>query len=136
MAKLIDNVEVKLGRAIRVHNTEIKHRLEATYYYALQVEDQNSKNERCLLFTEKELEGCPVVDFGLCDTMIAGRLYPYSDNQSEGYLIKTLAYSANRKEWYIIVRRITKRKIELAEKRANNNPEDLTKKSWLVDFLD
>ena len=51
MAEMIDNVEVKLGRAIRVKNLDPQHG-EAEVYVALQVEDLNGKNERCVLFTE------------------------------------------------------------------------------------
>lgn len=133
MAELIDNVEVKLGRAIRVKNLDPKKE-EAEVYIALQVEDLNGKNERCVLFTEHELELCPVLDISW--DLVPGRLYPYSDNQYNGYIVKTLIYSVKRDEWYVVVRRITQRRLDIAENRAEKNPEDLTKKSWLVDWLD
>lgn len=129
----IDNVTVKLGRAIRVKNTDPRIG-EADTYIALQVEDLDGKNERCILFTEHELNICPVLD--ITWDLIPGRLYPYSDNQYSGYIVKTLTFSSKKNEWYVVVRRITAKRLEIAEDRAMKNPEDLTKKSWLVDWLD
>ena len=133
MAELIDNVEVKLGRAIRVRNLDPRHG-ETEVYVALQVEDLDGNNERCVLFTERELELCPVLDISW--DLVPGRLYPYADNQYEGYIVKTFIYSTKRDEWYIVVRRITAKRLSIAEDRAMKNPEDLTRKSWLVDWLD
>ena len=133
MAEMIDNVEVKLGRAIRVRNLDPRHG-ETEVYVALQVEDLDGNNERCVLFTERELELCPVLDISW--DLVPGRLYPYADNQYEGYIVKTFIYSAKRDEWYIVVRRITAKRLSIAEDRAMKNPEDLTRKSWLVDWLD
>ena len=55
MAKVIDSVRVKSGRLIRVYNTP-KKKNENDGYVSVWVEDANGKNERCLLFTEKEIE--------------------------------------------------------------------------------
>lgn len=133
MAELIDNVEVKLGRAIRVKNLDPR-KGEEEVYIALQVEDLNGKNERCVLFTEHELELCPVLDISW--DLVPGRLYPYADNQYEGYIVKTFTYSKKRNEWFTVVRRITTNRLKMADERAMKNPEDLTRKSWLVDWLD
>ncbi len=54
MANLIDQVRVKAGRLIRVWNTR-KKKNENKGYVSVWVEDANGKNERCLLFTEKEI---------------------------------------------------------------------------------
>lgn len=133
MAEMIDNVEVKLGRAIRVRNLDPR-KGEAENYIALQVEDLDGKNERCILFTEHELELCPVLD--ITWDLVPGRLYPYADNQYEGYIVKTFTYSKKRNEWFTVVRRITTNRLKMADERAMKNPEDLTRKSWLVDWLD
>ena len=55
MAKVLDQVKVKQGRLIRVQNTERTFG-SADVYIAVQVENADGSNERCLLFTEKELE--------------------------------------------------------------------------------
>ena len=55
MANLIDKVKVKAGRLIRVWNT-LRKKNEKKGYVSVWVEDADGSNERCLLFTEKELE--------------------------------------------------------------------------------
>ena len=55
MANLIEQVKVKAGRLIRVWNTQ-KKRNENKGYVSVWVEDADGKNERCLLFTEREIE--------------------------------------------------------------------------------
>ena len=77
----IDDKTVRAGRLIRVKNTKKpKFSNAKNQYVSVWVEDSNGKNERCLLFTDRELQ--------------------------------------------------------LAEKRANKNPEDCTKKGLLQDMLD
>jgi hypothetical protein len=57
MASLIDQVRVKAGRLIKVWNTEKKKFSNAKpWYISVWVEDADGKNERCLLFTQKEIE--------------------------------------------------------------------------------
>lgn len=55
MANLVDQVRVKSGRLIRVWNT-LRKKNEKKGYVSVWVEDADGSNERCLLFTEKELE--------------------------------------------------------------------------------
>jgi len=56
MASLIDQVRVKAGRLIKVWNTEKKKFSNAKPgYISVWVEDADGTNERCLLFTEKEI---------------------------------------------------------------------------------
>lgn len=53
----IDKVRVVLGRLIRVENTgKARFSNANTTYYAVQVEEADGSGERCLLFTEKQLE--------------------------------------------------------------------------------
>lgn len=48
---------VKAGRIIKVKNTnQPKFPKTNDYYYSIWVEDDTGKNERCLLFTERELK--------------------------------------------------------------------------------
>ena len=51
----IDEVSAKAGRLIRVYN-KMKKAAAKRSYYSVWVEDADGSNERCLLFTEKELE--------------------------------------------------------------------------------
>jgi hypothetical protein len=55
MAKVLDQVKVKQGRLIRVENTERTFG-SADVYVAVQVENADGSDERCLLFTEKEIQ--------------------------------------------------------------------------------
>jgi hypothetical protein len=55
MANVLDQARIKKGRLIRVENTERTFG-SADVYVAVQVENADGSNERCLLFTEKELE--------------------------------------------------------------------------------
>jgi len=53
----IDKVKVVMGRLIKVENTQKAKLSNANdVYFAVQVEDADSGNERCLLFTEKQIE--------------------------------------------------------------------------------
>jgi len=57
MASLIDKVRIKAGRLVRVWNTERAKLSNAKpTYVSVWVEDANGKRERCLLFTEHEIE--------------------------------------------------------------------------------
>lgn len=51
----MSDIRVVKGRLISVENKE-KTFGASPYYIALQVEDFDGSNERCLLFTEKEIE--------------------------------------------------------------------------------
>tara|TARA_R110000824_G_scaffold12226_8_gene53685 strand:- start:1809 stop:2066 length:258 start_codon:yes stop_codon:yes gene_type:complete len=54
--KQIDRVKAKAGRLIKVWNTQKKKFSNALdRYTAVWVEDFDGENERCLLFTKKEL---------------------------------------------------------------------------------
>ena len=56
-AQKLDNNMVVKGRLIHVKNTlKVKFSNSKDEYLALWVEDSNGKNERCLLFTERELK--------------------------------------------------------------------------------
>ena len=57
MAKLLDKVTVKNGRLIQVWNDKRKKFSNANkVYWTVWVEDANGKNERCLLFTDNEIQ--------------------------------------------------------------------------------
>lgn len=53
----IDRVKAKAGRLIKVWNTQKKKFSNAlNRYIAIWVEDANGENERCLLFTQHEID--------------------------------------------------------------------------------
>jgi len=57
MVEQLDNKKIVAGRLIHVKNTfKPKFSNAKNEYIAVWVEDANGKNERCLLFTERELK--------------------------------------------------------------------------------
>jgi hypothetical protein len=57
MAKLLDNAVVKNGRLIQVWNDKRpKFSNAKKVYWAVWVEDADGGNERCLLFTDREIK--------------------------------------------------------------------------------
>lgn len=55
-AQQIDNKTIKAGRLIRVKNTKKpKFSNAKDQYVSVWIEDSTGKNERCLLFTEREI---------------------------------------------------------------------------------
>jgi len=57
MSQQIDESKVVAGRLIRVRNTKKpKFSNQKDIYYSVWVEDANGENERCLLFTQRELK--------------------------------------------------------------------------------
>ena len=51
----LHDVEVVAGRLVPVYNKKRHHKAK-NYYYSVWVEDHHGGNERCLLFTGKEIE--------------------------------------------------------------------------------
>lgn len=130
-AKQITNDKVVLGKMIKVENQNKRH-FENDYYVAVQVEDQDGQNERCLLFTQIELSDISKINSNfLMEKMVTGRIYNFSIGRSNLFLVKLKNYQDGE-----IIIRLTKTKLANAQKRAKNNPQDLTKKSWLVDLAD
>ena len=125
------NDDVKLGRLFLVENKKRNNR-ENLNYYAIQVEAVDGKDEECLLFTEKELNSLPIVDSKI--KLVDGRLYPFSDGNFHGYLLKTTEKRENF--WSIVIRKLSMKKYINAHERAQKNPEDITRKSWITDIFD
>lgn len=127
-----NDLEIKLGQLIGVENKN-KRNLENESYIALQIEDQDGNNERCILFTEIEISDIKTVSIEnwFCEHMKIGRLYLTTIGKRSFYLIKV--YNIHEE---VKIIRLSKRVLNKATKRALNNPEDLTKKSFLTDIFD
>ena len=122
---------IKLGQLIKVENKNKKN-LESKSYIALQVEDLNGSNERCILFTENEINNTKNLDLSnwFVPELKAGRIYPFIINQ-KFYIIKIFDLNGIEK-----IIKISNNLLNKAEKRAINNPEDLTKKSFFRNLFD
>lgn len=128
---MLDNVKVILGRMIRVQNLN-KRSTQNNVYIAIQVQDEDGQNERCLLFTEIELADTKqIYSSFLMKNLITGRLYKFQIGKSIIYIMKIINRSNQEK-----IIRLTKGKLLKAQFRAQKNKEDLTKKDFLTDILD
>lgn len=132
-AEKIDNLKVVLGQMIRVVNQN-KKASENEKYVSLQVEDESGKEdtERCLLFTESEIENMEQIQFPLAlKRMKAGRLYNACINKKNTFLVKVTNYFDED-----MILRVSNTQLQAAESRGGRNPEDLTEKGWLTDLSD
>ena len=130
-AKQIDEFKVVLGQMIKVQNQDKKN-LQCENYIAVQVEDEDGENERCLLFTEIQLADMPKMTSKLLQkNMVVGRLYSFVIGCHKAFVVKMFNRSGDEK-----IFRISPKKLQLSQKRAMKNPQDLTKKSWLTDLAD
>ena len=135
--ELIDKQDIKLGQCIRVANVEKKagnDRAGADIYVSVQVEDENSDNERCLLFTETEFADMEKIELheSLYKGMVIGRMYPARIATRPCYLVRVRHYDTGR----IMLLRISITQLTKADKRAAKHPESVTKMSFLSDLLD
>lgn len=130
-AQQLDTNKIKLGQIIRVANKEKKIQ-ENQNYIAIQIEDENGDNERCILFTEIEFSDLEKITFNFAfEKMVNGRLYNAIIDKKETFLVKLTNGTGEEK-----IYRISKTQLNSAEERAKKNPEDLTKKNWFVDLMD
>lgn len=125
-------IEVKLGQFIKIENT-LKGKSEKDFYIAIQVEDLDGSYERCILFTEKELNDAISIDSSnwFSTNLKPGRIYPMLIGKQKFFLIKVFDLDDNEK-----ILKLTKSLLNKGDERATKNPEDLTKKSFLRDLFD
>ena len=116
-AKQLDDNKIVLGQMVRVANQEKKFN-ENELYVAVQVEDENGENERCILFTEIELSDMEKITFDFAfSKMVNGRLYSAIIDKKPTYLVKL----SNDFEYQMIYR-ISPSQLTAAEERAKKNP--------------
>lgn len=132
MAEIIDkNTDIKMGNLVLVKNTQRKP-MENSEYISLHVEDEDGENERCLLFTRVEMSDMEKVQSKfLLNNMKNGRLYKVVIDGNQTNLVKVV-----HKDGREMILRISNTQLERADFRRINNPEDLTKKGFLEDFMD
>lgn len=135
MAYLLTDDEVKMGHVLEVGNQE-RNWQEASIYLALKVEEEDGEGERWLLFTGNEIHSRPVVGLGtLATQMKLGRLYPFAfgGRDRKACRVQRTARSGEREQVVLV---FNSADIERARERAERNPEDVPKQSWLADKLD
>ena len=130
-AKQLDENKIKLGNVVRVANQEKKVH-ENEQYIAIQIQNEDGNDERCILLTETEFSDMQKITFEFAkNKMIAGRLYNAIIDKKQTFLVKINNGQGNE---YIY--RLSKTLLNIAQERAGRNPEDLTKKNWFDDLKD
>lgn len=131
MAKKLDNLKIVMGQLIRVANTQKKFN-ENDRYVSLQVEDVGGDNERCLLFTEIQISDVEKVELPVISkSMKMGRIYPVKIDKQQSHLVKVKNIHGDE-----MIFRLSNTQLNDADSRRIRNPEDLTKKGFLVDLRD
>ena len=129
--KIIDkDLKVELGQLIRVINLN-KHAKENAIYVSLQVEDEDGKNERCLLFTEIETSDMEKISASFLSSLVFGRIYKCIIGRCQTNIVKVKNYTGEIRYF-----RLSNSQLKKAERRAARNLEDLTKKGVLTDLFD
>ena len=129
--EIIDkDLKVELGQLIRVINLN-KHAKENAIYVSLQVEDEDGKNERCLLFTEIETSDMEKISASFLSSLVFGRIYKCIIGRRQTNIVKVKNYTGEIRYF-----RLSNSQLKKAERRAARNLEDLTKKSALTDLFD
>jgi len=125
-AKLIyKNQEVYVGYCVLVENTARKFG-ENSRYVCVKMKAVGSSSQS-YMFTEHELEKCPLIDLSKeCFDPRDGELYPFTFGNLEGYLVTLYTWANNVKRQVKHTCFITQRKLDLAKKRDDKNPEDRT----------
>ena len=87
-AKQLDENKIKLGNVVRVANQEKKVH-ENEQYIAIQIQNEDGNDERCILLTETEFSDMQKITFEFAkNKMIAGRLYNAIIDKKQTFLVK------------------------------------------------
>lgn len=131
MAKTITDKKVKMGRLIPVENQNPLLNAK-NVYYALKTENEKGNDEKWLLLTENEISSRTRLDMGEASkSWKVGRIYPHNVGKKKGFAMKVELLDGTEQvllfgeSWF---------RTGLA--RANRNPEDVPKVSWLEDLKD
>ena len=128
--------EVILGNVLEVQNKENADysygRNQCDSYLAIQVEDADGGNERCILLTDKEYKkySSRFRDSELLAIMVPGRMYK---SVLEKAVVITVKVVINGEEDCLMIPATYLNKIE---KRSAAHTKTITKKSLLTDLLD
>ena len=135
---IVDKLDIILGQCVRVQNVEKKdnpkaRRFEADDYVAIQIEDYDGNDEKCILLTYIEHTDMESVELNksMLNNMVAGRLYPVKFGRKDTYLIKVNHWDGRTR-----VLRMSYAQLSTAAYRAAKHPKSCTKKSILTDLFD
>lgn len=135
MAKQLNKIEIRMGNFIHVKNTQRKNSA-AKSYYAIKLEDRTGGNEAWYLFTPREyyrLSDC--VLFNVVEPKKGRLILKFKIGNSIKSLYKVAKQTDSGATYECIVS-IPSSVLAKAYKRAQDNPEDVPKMSWLQDMRD
>lgn len=129
------DISVTLGNCIRVKNVEKSNGVASSddedVLVCMQVENENGKDEYCILFTLDEFDRIPRLEGMDESQMIAGRIYVKFIGHKNYYLVKMKGYDGigfvgmfDIGFWADCF------------KRAITHPKSCTKKGFITDILD
>lgn len=128
--------EVVLGNVLTVQNKENSDyslgRNQCSTYLAIQVEDADGDNERCILLTAKEYTkySTRFRDSELLTVMVAGRIYKSILEKAEVATIKVMV--DGEPDCLMIPTKY----LHKIEKRSEIHTDTVTKKSFFTDLID
>lgn len=135
-------LKIKLGQCIRVQNVEkleakgkdkFLRSAEGNDYVAIQIEDEDGKNERCVLLTHIEHTDMETVTLpdAITGKMVFGRLYCVRIAGEYTYFLKVKHWDGRNR-----ILRVSDTQLSRANIRAIKHPKSLTKKGKLTDLMD
>lgn len=131
MVKKIDDIEVKKGNEVRVENT-YKFPTANDIYVAIHLEKENGRGDRCYMFREKDINRfASISSRWLADKMVLGRIYPIIINKVETNIVKVEKNGGKH-----VILKISDKQLKVAEKIADDNPEDQTKRGVIRRLTD
>ena len=136
MPKILDtNLPVVMGNCIHVLNVEKEQnprlKNEADVFVCIQVENENGKDEYCILLTQEEYDKLEKATFSDMKEMVAGRIYTKFINDNNYYCVKMKDSTG---DVFVGV-------FDIGDwsdyfKRALSHPQSCTKKKILTDLFD
>lgn len=137
-----EQLKIKLGQCIRVANLEKANAIgvekfrrgsEMSEYIAIQIEDEDGANERCILLTHTEHTDMESVKIpaAMSKGMVAGRLYCCMIAREYTFLLKVKHWDGRNR-----ILRISDSQLKRADVRSTKHPKSLTKKGRLTDLMD
>lgn len=126
--------KIKMGYMKLVKNTNPRPNASESYV-ALWVEDENGKNERCLMFGKSVVSKLPCFalpnSLGVEEKMKPGRLYETSSGALQFYIVKIIDLDGVKK-----VVKLTKKKVATAKAISSSNMEDIPERGLMNDLID
>lgn len=126
--------KIKMGYMKLVKNSNPRPNASESYV-ALWVEDEDGKNERCLMFRKSVVSKLPCFalpdSLGVEEKMKLGRLYEASSGVLRFYIVKISDLDGVKK-----IVKLTQKKVATAKEISSLNVEDIPERGLINDLID